>query len=430
MALTDKLSAIGIAIREKTGGSELLTLDAMPDEIRGIQTGGGELPEEALIISGDCSNKFGGTAWNWYIDYFGRQITTKDITNCERMFTNNRTLENIPFDINLKEGTAVSMNEMFNSCENLKHIPDITYRGSYNSMNKLFYNCYSLEEVPYIYNAYPSTMNNLFYMCRLLREIPEDYFDTWDFSRMKATTNGYSQAMFESCYSLRKLPRLPINDVESFAATYYSYSIYNYFVRGCNVLDEVKDLPVLKVTYTSNAFNYSFAACYRLKRLTFSVNEDGSPKTANWKSQTISLDGAGSNEYYNTMSYSSDNWTDEDITRAIRDSGICSYNSGITADKAIYNAATYQALKNDPDAFSLHSTYQDNYRFSRYNKDSAVETINSLPDTSAYLSTNGGTNTIKFRGNAGAATDGGAINTMTEEEIAVAAAKGWTVTLA
>jgi len=45
-----------------------------------------------------------------------------------------------------------------------------------------------------------------------------------------------------------------------------------------------------------------------------------------------------------------------------------------------------------------------------------------LPDTSAY-----GTNTIKFRGAAGALTDGGAINTMTAEEIAVATAKGWTV---
>ena len=40
MALTDKLSAIGNAIRNKTGGTELLTLDAMPTEIEGIQTGG------------------------------------------------------------------------------------------------------------------------------------------------------------------------------------------------------------------------------------------------------------------------------------------------------------------------------------------------------------------------------------------------------
>ena len=96
-------------------------------------------------------------------------------------------------------------------------------------------------------------------------------------------------------------------------------------------------------------------------------------------------------------------------------------NNGITADKFVNDDASYQALKNDPDWFANIPKY------SRYNHDSAVETINSLPDTSAYLATAGGTNTIEFRGDSGSATDGGAINTMTEEEIAVAAAKGWTV---
>jgi hypothetical protein len=103
---------------------------------------------------------------------------------------------------------------------------------------------------------------------------------------------------------------------------------------------------------------------------------------------------------------------------------ITTYNSGITADKEVKDDATYQALKNDPDWFSIKVEY------SRYNHDSAVETINSLPDTSAYLATAGGTNTIKFKGASGSKTDGGAINTLTEAEIAVAAAKGWTVTFA
>jgi hypothetical protein len=77
-----------------------------------------------------------------------------------------------------------------------------------------------------------------------------------------------------------------------------------------------------------------------------------------------------------------------------------------------------QALKDNPDWWTCDVNY------SRYNHDSAVATINSLPDCSAT-----GTNTIKFKGTMGAKTDGGAINTLTEEEIAVAAAKGWTVSL-
>lgn len=41
MALTDKLTAIGDAIREKTGSTAKLSLDQMVDEIEGISAGGG-----------------------------------------------------------------------------------------------------------------------------------------------------------------------------------------------------------------------------------------------------------------------------------------------------------------------------------------------------------------------------------------------------
>ncbi len=41
MALTEKLSAIGDAIRDKTGKEDKLSLDQMPLEIASIETGGG-----------------------------------------------------------------------------------------------------------------------------------------------------------------------------------------------------------------------------------------------------------------------------------------------------------------------------------------------------------------------------------------------------
>lgn len=74
-----------------------------------------------------------------------------------------------------------------------------------------------------------------------------------------------------------------------------------------------------------------------------------------------------------------------------------------------------------------YAYYGGNPKNSVYNHDSAVETINSLPDTSAYLAEVGGTNTIRFKSDQGANTEGGAIGNLTAEEIAVAAAKGWTV---
>ena len=138
--------------------------------------------------------------------------------------------------------------------------------------------------------------------------------------------------------------------------------------------------------------------CGRLKSLTFKTNEDGTPIVTKWKSQTIDT------TYYVGYESKAENITD--------------YNSGLTTATQITDDASYQSLKNNPDNWTTLIQY------SRYNHDSAVETINSLPDTSAY-----GTNTIKFKGASGSATDGGAINTLTEAEIAVAAAKGWTVTL-
>lgn len=59
MALTNKLTAIADAIREKTGTTEPLTLDEMPLTIADIQGGGGgDIPEEAFTLTGSCNYRF------------------------------------------------------------------------------------------------------------------------------------------------------------------------------------------------------------------------------------------------------------------------------------------------------------------------------------------------------------------------------------
>ena len=132
----------------------------------------------------------------------------------------------------------------------------------------------------------------------------------------------------------------------------------------------------------------------------FDINADGTPKTATWKNQVLELNNyIGYTQYVSTFK---------------------GYY-GFTTATQVSDAATYEALKNNADYWTADINY------SRYNHDSAVETINSMPDTSAYLAANGGTNTIKFKGESGKLTDGGAINTLTEEEIAVATARGWTI---
>jgi hypothetical protein len=167
----------------------------------------------------------------------------------------------------------------------------------------------------------------------------------------------------------------------------------------CYVLDEVIGFPIQQSKLTSNCFGNTFYKCNRLKDIIFQTNEDGTPEVANWSNQTIDLSRVG--------------FIDGSVSE--KNAIVSTYNSGITADKYVDTPAAYEALKNDPDWFGSCS-------YSRYDHASAMRTINSLPDCSS-----GSGNTIKFKGAAGLNTDGGAINTFTEEEIAIATAKGWTV---
>lgn len=386
MALTDKLSAIGVAIREKTGKTDLLTLDAMPAEILAITTGGGggsgdcnglHIPDEGLVITGDCTNRFADNAWNWYIETAGNKITTQDISKVQEMFYNCDLLTNIPFELN-GTGDNCYFTSMFEGCNNLQSIPKM--------------NTFS-----------PTKLSSMFRNCWRLRNLPEDIEDWFDWSWVDGTTNataGESTYVFSGCYSLRSIPLGFLKHQAKLAR--YNYSYYYYGFQDCYTLDELVGLPIpYTATWTSNAFKSTFNNCFRLKEITFATQEDGSPIVVNWSNQTIDLSSA--------------------VGYTLSDDYIIGYNSGITIDKKVSDDASYQALKDDPDWYGFGAG------FSRYNHDSAVNTINSLPDASS-----GSGNTIKFRmvaGDGDTGSIGKAISNLTEEEIAVAAAKGWTVSL-
>ena len=376
------LTSIADAVRTKGGTTEPIVVSDIPTAIANIPSGGGgDLPEEAFVISGDCQYRFANNGWNWFIEQYGDRITTNDISNAKYMFYYCSKITKVPFDLN------------FSSSE------------SYHNLSQIFNYCSHITQLPKLNNVKVYETSYMFSSCEYLRIIPDDIDDTWDWSYIEKQTsqyNGNQGDMFEDCYSLRSVPMNLIKRGNPYIR--YNYSYYSRGFNNCRALDELINLPIpyTKAKWTSNAFNDTFDYCSRLKNITFSLN-NGIPYTVTWKSQVIDL-------------------TDY-IGYIIDKNSILYYNSGITADKEVKDDASYQLLKNDPDWFTT------NVNYSRYNHDSAVATINSLPDTSAYLATAGGTNTIKFKGQAGALTDEGAINTLTEEEIAVAAAKGWTVTL-
>ena len=339
-----------------------------------------------LVFSGDCSYKFAYGGWDWLIDRYKDVITTKGITKLTSIFEGAKFNE---FLAVINVNNASDMSNLLNNA-NIRECPKI--RGKLDITTSL-------------------NMTNLANSCRYIRDF-EDLFDPAmfdDFKTLKITST-YSMPttsnLFQYCYSMRRLPswffKLKLNP-ESTAAPYQFYSIYRNPLYDANSLDEVIGFPVWTCTaaITSSLFDSYFCSRLgRIKDFTFET-DNGQPIVAKWKSQTLDIT--------NYIGYVSDSGT------------ILNYNSGITADKRVTNDATYQALKNDPDWWTTDVAY------SRYNHDSAVNTINSLPDTSAYLTSAGGTNTIKFKKASGSKTDGGAIENLTDAEKYVATAKGWTI---
>ena len=361
----------------------------------------GSPPESAFVISLNCIYRFYNGYWDWFIEQYGDKITTVNIDNASWMFSGSNISE-IPFEINFVSGGA-NCEQMFGFTSKLQSIPSIDFKqlDGYKKCEYMFQGA-GAKEIGVIKNLFPESFEHFFYRCKYLQKLPE--FENLKMTRVQTYMYANSAMIFNGCYSLRSIP-------EDFLKNFYGvWEAYFYcFLCGafneCYSLNELKGLNPQTGTITGNIFKNTFDYCCRLKNIVFALQDDGTPYSVNWKSQII------------------------DLTFAVGYGGaadktyILNYNSGITADKEVTDGASYQALKDDPDWFTCNIAY------SRYNHDSAVATINSLPDTSAYLATAGGTNTIKFKGNAGSATDGGAINTLTEEEIAVATAKGWTVTL-
>ena len=108
------------------------------------------LPNSAFNITGDCTYRFSSDGWNWFIQDYGENITTKDITNASYMFKNSKSLTKIPLDINLSK--TASLEHMFYGCNELQDIPNVYITG-----------------IPTV----PTVVRGIFALCRKIKEIPE-----------------------------------------------------------------------------------------------------------------------------------------------------------------------------------------------------------------------------------------------------------------
>lgn len=430
------LSSIGDAIRSKSGGSAPIETVDMATAIENLPTA------EPFVVSGDARYAFAFPMQTnipsngLTVRHLINSCTTEDITDSRYMFQNNQ-MTSLPIVINFKDDPKAHqgyshilgsnmfknclylknipvMNDavfsdcshMFEACGQAQAIPSITFSGEYIWMDGMYYGCSSAGTIGNLKQPIGDTslmivkggLQYLFYNCTCVVDLSH-FFDDVNISfNPESNTVNY---LFAECQRLRKLPSMDVINtiIHNWTGTNGSYGPYSSMFYNDRCLSEIRNLGVINSTISSGTslFNKCLQNNYNLRSFTFETNEDGTPKTANFKGSTIDL------TQYN--GYGSGAW---------------GLSNGFTADKEIKDANTYALLKNDPDAW----VGNNNYAYSFYNHDSAVETIASLPDTHAY-----GTNTIKFKNICGGNTDGGAISTLTTEEIAVAAAKGWTVSL-
>ena len=365
--VTPSTLASGITAHDKTGAVITGTMASSPDAPTISE----------LTIGGNLSYWDSQGSWDWFITKYGNQITVDSnnkITSLAYAFQYSQ-LEEIPISFvcnMLSKDNCISYT--FNGATKLKTLPSIT--GVVRGMT-----------------------TNTFSNCNNLSQIPASFFADYTY------TTGYFYNMCSNCYCLRSIDTSFMEQL----TTLYTSSLYGntfaYAFKNCEQLDEL-NIPIRDTTteITVNMFYSAFDNMHRIKKLTFDA-----PNAVKWKNQVIDL-----TEYFG---YSQKNTTTGQ-PKHLKESG---YNTTITQDK-VMTASTMTSLIDDADA------YPTTINTSRYNHTSAVQTLNSLPDASAYLASSGGTNTIKITKYLGGLT-GSSTNDLTEEEIAVATAKGWTVTL-
>ena len=231
------LTAIGDAIRYKSGKSDLILPKDMPNEIAKLPSG-----EDWTIHDGS------------YLFYNGSRIEShdelfkhfKDLDNMVSMYSgaSNLNKEMLDFSkINLLNVT--SLKETFNLCRNIKNIK-LGKLGKIKSLEAIFYGCSNLESLD-IESIDTSECNNiraLFYSCPLQTENIQKIVDMLDTSNVTTFLGP-----FDSCSLLEEL------DVSHFNTS--NGTDFHNFCQNSKLLRKIdlSNFDMKKATNTATMFS-------------------------------------------------------------------------------------------------------------------------------------------------------------------------------
>ena len=359
------------AIRANKSSTDTYTPAEMATAISSIETGGGGGPTaEDLTFTGDLSffNYYG--RMSKLIKKYGSLMSFNSVRNLNSAFMGNDPLNSdySNWTINL---SRCNLNQCFMDHSSITGYPK--FQGTVICLKKLFWLNDSMES------------------------IPDDLFSAITEFSYKEAGSDYSE-IFSECNALKKVPLWFKNMTftkKGGGTVPYSSSVYYRAFYSCYNLKELI-LPIIPspANLNGNCFQNTFNNVRKMRKFVFAPPPAGNEAVL-WTHQTINL--ADTN---------------------------CGYSSSAVqmTGHIISDDETYNLYKNDPDAWA------DKLEYSFYNHDAALETIRSLPYAQFFDTPQSQLqNVIRFNGKSGEKTDGGAINTLTTAEIAIATNKGWTV---
>ena len=264
----------------------------------------------------------------------------------------------------LDTGSVMSMSSMFNSCSNLQSIPQLD-TSSVMNMYYMFKDCSSLQSIPLLDTGSVTNMGSMFSSCSSLASIPQ--LDTSKVTDM--------DSMFKGCSSLQSIPLLDTGSVTNM----------KYMFQNCSNLKSIPQLDTSSVT----SMYYMFNGCSSLQ----SIPQLDTSKVTDIGSMFGSCDSLTSIPLLDTGSITS-----------------ISAPFSYTSSTDLTDLGGFKNLK-----VSWSSNFLDRV------PNATVESLMNVINYAYDLTANGlSGQTLRF-----GTTN---LNKLTEDQIAIATAKGWTLT--
>ena len=150
----------------------------------------------------------------------------------DSLFSNDKELVYAPL---IDTSNVTNMSNMFNGCINLQTVPQFN-TSNVTKMTQMFVNCSSLETIPLLDTSNVTAMDYMFSSCSSLKTIPQ--LNTTNVTKMNN--------MFSYCYSLKSIPLLDTSNVTAMERMF----------MNCESLNEIPLLDTSNVTNMTFMFNY------------------------------------------------------------------------------------------------------------------------------------------------------------------------------